>query len=61
MNPFDEISVEEALSLTEAGKAVTKVTYVQSMARMASIRITAESNGITATVDAILPIVKDDK
>jgi hypothetical protein len=47
--------------LTEAGKAVTKVTYVQSMARMASIRITAESNGITATVDAILPIVKDDK
>lgn len=46
---------------TLAGKATTKVTYVQSMALYVGVRITAESNGIRGQVDVVLPIVKDDK
>jgi len=45
---------------TAAGKAATKITYVQSMARLVRVRITAEANGVTSTVDVDLPIVKDD-
>jgi hypothetical protein len=46
---------------TGAGKSTTKITYVQSMARHVEVRVTAESNGIRAYVDVILPIVKDDE
>jgi hypothetical protein len=46
---------------TEQGKATTKITYVQSMARYVRVRITAEANGVTSTTDADLPIVSDDK
>jgi hypothetical protein len=46
---------------TDAGKAATKITYVQSMARIVRVRVTAESNGVTSTVDVDLPIVKDDE
>jgi hypothetical protein len=45
---------------TDAGKSVTKITYVQSMARIVRVRVTAESNGINSFVDLDLPIVKDD-
>lgn len=44
-----------------AGKATTKITYVQSMARHVEVRVTAESNGITSYVDVVLPIVKEDE
>jgi hypothetical protein len=47
--------------VTGAGKATTKITYVQSMARHVEVRVTAESNGIQSFVDVVLPIVKDDK
>lgn len=46
---------------TGAGKAVTKITYVQSHARYVEVRVTAESNGITSSVDVHLPIVKDEE
>lgn len=46
---------------TAQGKAATKITYVQSMARYVRVRITAEANGVTSTTDVDLPIVKDDK
>jgi hypothetical protein len=46
---------------TLQGKAATKITYVQSMARYVRVRITAEANGVTSTTDVDLPIVKDDK
>ena len=46
---------------TLAGKATTKVTYVQSMARTVQVRITAESNGIQSFVDVILPIIESSK
>ncbi|MDB5106131.1 MAG: Ig-like protein [Fibrobacteres bacterium] len=46
---------------SEGGKSTTKITYVQSMARYVSVRVTAESNGIQSFVDVQLPIVKDDK
>jgi hypothetical protein len=46
---------------SEAGKATTKVTYVQSIANLVKVRVTAESNGIRSFVDVILPIVKDEE
>ncbi len=46
---------------TEGGKATTKITYVQSMARHVEVRVTAESNGIQSFVDVWLPIVSDSK
>lgn len=45
--------------VTEQGKAATKITYVQSMALKAEVRITAEANGVTSTVDVVLPIVSN--
>jgi hypothetical protein len=42
------------------GKSTTAVIYVQSDATKVKVRITAESNGIRSSVDAILPIVKSD-
>jgi Bacterial Ig-like domain (group 1) len=46
--------------VTVGGKALTKIVYVQSMARRVSIKLTAESNGIRSTFDVYLPIVKDE-
>ncbi len=46
--------------LTQAGKATTAITYVQSQARHVEVRITAESNGVTASEDVVLPIVKSE-
>jgi Bacterial Ig-like domain (group 1) len=62
-HPFPgEVSVGVPRSIsTLAGKATTKITYVQSMAEHVGVRITAESNGIQAFVETVLPIVKDDK
>ena len=45
---------------SEGGKSVTKITYVQSMARVVKVRITAESNGIRSFVDVVLPIAKEE-
>ncbi len=42
---------------TLAGKALTKITYVQTDAWIVSVRVTAESNGIRSYVD-ILPLPK---
>ncbi|MDB5049502.1 MAG: putative invasin [Fibrobacteres bacterium] len=62
-HPFPgEVSVGIPRSVASAGgKSVTKITYVQSMARTVEVRVTAESNGIQSFVDVWLPIVKDDK
>ncbi|HKP97886.1 MAG TPA: Ig-like domain-containing protein [Fibrobacteria bacterium] len=62
-HPFPgEVSVGIPRSIvTNAGKATTKITYVQSMARHVEVRVTAESNGIQSFVDVWLPIVSDDK
>ncbi|MDQ3000025.1 MAG: Ig-like domain-containing protein [Fibrobacterota bacterium] len=62
-HPFPgEVSVGIPRQLpTAAGKATTKITYVQSMARHVAVRITAESNGIRAFVEADLPIIKSDE
>jgi hypothetical protein len=46
---------------TASGKATTKITYVQSMARHVAVRVTAESNGIRAFVETDLPIIKSDE
>jgi len=46
--------------ILSGGKAATKITYVQSMARLVRVRITAEANGVTSTVDVDLPIVQDN-
>jgi hypothetical protein len=62
-HPFPgEVSVGIPRSVvTASGKSVTKITYVQSMARTVEVRVTAESNGISSFVDVWLPIVGDDK
>jgi hypothetical protein len=62
-HPFPgEVSVGIPRSVvTVSGKSVTKITYVQSIARLVQVRVTAESNGISTFVDVWLPIVSDDK
>ncbi len=47
--------------LTSGGKALNTIIYTQTSARIVSVRLTAESNGIRASVDAPLPIVQSDK
>lgn len=61
-HPFPgEVSVGIAKEVaTVGGKATTATIYVQSLATKVKVRITAESNGVSSSVDAILPIVKDD-
>lgn len=61
-HPFPgEVSVGVTRQVeTVGGKALTKIVYVQSMARHVDVRLTAESNGIRAYVDVILPIIKDN-
>jgi hypothetical protein len=61
-HPFPgEVSVGVTRQVeTIGGKALTKIVYVQSMARRVSIRLTAEANGIRSFVDVYLPIIKDE-
>jgi Bacterial Ig-like domain (group 1) len=59
IKPFpSEASVGIARQVgTVGGKALTQIVYVQSDARRLSVRVRAEANGITSSVDIWLPII----
>ncbi len=46
---------------TVGGKALTKITYVQTDALRVVARVTAEANGIQSFVDVILPVILSGK
>jgi hypothetical protein len=54
------VGIQKQVS-TLGGKAVTQVIYVQTLANRIEVRITAEADGIRASVDAILPVVKSEE
>jgi len=60
-HPFGMGGGVKATATTKDGKALNGIKYPQNEGNRAGVRITAEANGISTSLNVILPIVKDEE